>query len=154
MGDKKSVNFANWAWKHGNLKWYLIMYNYPKYFLLNLGWNKISYWNRLELCELWKGNEDVIIRVIYWILSNWLNQIKFHFCGRYNSIVCFITPFMGLACSQHMGVHSSVGRALQWQCHGLPMGPDSFLLCVWLNSHYCLHFNCMNISEDHILTSE
>ena len=113
-----------WTWMcrrlNGNLKWYLIMWNCPKYFLLNLGWNKIIYWNRLELCELWKGNEDVIIRVIYWILSNWLNQIKCHFCNWRNSIVCFITSFHGYwLAPQHMGVHSSVGRALQWQCHGL-----------------------------------
>ena len=114
-----------WTWMcrrlNGNLKWYLIMWNCPKYFLLNLGWNKIIYWNRLELCELWKGNEDVIIRVIYWILSNWLNQIKCHFCNWRNSIVCFITSFHGYWLAPNIW-----GFIVQWveHCNDNVMGSN------------------------------
>ena len=97
------------------------MWNCPKYFLLNLGWNKIIYWNRLELCELWKGNEDVIIRVIYWILSNWLNQIKCHFCNWRNSIVCFITSFHGYWLAPNIW-----GFIVQWveHCNDNVMGSN------------------------------
>ena len=60
------------------------------------------------LLNFWKLTENVIFTVIYGIFGNCFNEIECHFCSSWV-----------LAFFQHVGVHSSLGRALQLQCHGL-----------------------------------